>query len=104
MAAIMATADIPRRTGHGMESEAAALRWADAQEAADGRAATWRATVAQRGRAALARSGGRAVLACKDEAIRLVGTGLGRPAVGGVVRSVNGRVTIVKMRPERSQA
>ena len=67
VAAIMATASIPRRTGRGMESEAAAadrgatdraivavlfqgglrrseaaaLRWADVQDAADGRAASW---------------------------------------------------------------
>ena len=37
VAAILATASIPRRTGRGMESEAAALRWGDVQDAADGR-------------------------------------------------------------------
>ena len=37
VAAILATASLPRRTGRGMESEAAALRWGDVQDAADGR-------------------------------------------------------------------
>ena len=66
-------------------------------------AATCRATVAQRGgRRLLGRVGGQ----CSHASIR-------RSALSGhclvakwwaVVRSANGRVTIVKMRPERNQA